>query len=125
MLVGDDTVDGHSGRQVYGKASAPRPGSLQPQLHRLTLWPSLGRPGHLPEIRHDPIKSPFKAAFKRDVKEGKAKLEQYAAWLDRGWPSAAGSPCRRLGTTNIIDNGHSALRDRVRRVKNWRSGSMV
>ena len=32
---------------------------------------------------------------------------------------------RCLGTTNIIDNGHSALRDRVRRVKNWQSGSMA
>ena len=30
-----------------------------------------------------------------------------------------------LGTTNLIDNGHSALRDRVRRVKHWQSGSMA
>ena len=27
--------------------------------------------------------------------------------------------------TNIIDNGHSAARDRMRRVKNWQSGSMT
>ncbi len=32
---------------------------------------------------------------------------------------------RCLGTTNIIDNGHSALRDRVRRVRNWQSGAMA
>jgi hypothetical protein len=32
---------------------------------------------------------------------------------------------RCLGTTNLIDNGHSALRDRVRRVKNWQSGTMA
>jgi hypothetical protein len=32
---------------------------------------------------------------------------------------------RCLGTTNLIDNGHSALRDRVRRVKHWQSGSMA
>ncbi len=32
---------------------------------------------------------------------------------------------RCLGTTNLIDNGHSALRDPVRRVKNWQSGSMA
>jgi hypothetical protein len=25
----------------------------------------------------------------------------------------------------LIDNGHSALRDRVRRVKHWQSGSMA
>ena len=85
-----------------------------------------------------------KAAFKLDAKEGTAKLEKYATWLERDWPSAAGSlregldemftinrlglpsELRRcLGTTNLIDNGHSALRDRVRRVKNWQSGSMA
>jgi hypothetical protein len=32
---------------------------------------------------------------------------------------------RCLGTTNLIDNGHSALRDRVRRVKNWQNGAMA
>src|SRR5215218_8037026 len=32
---------------------------------------------------------------------------------------------RCLGTTNVIDNGHSAARDRMRRVKNWQSGSMA
>jgi putative transposase len=100
--------------------------------------------GHLPEDQHDQAKSTFKAAFKLDVKEGTAKIEQYATWLEREWPSAAGSlregldelftinrlnlpsELRRcLGTTNIIDNGHSALRDRVGRVKHWQSGSMA
>jgi putative transposase len=100
--------------------------------------------GHLPEDQHDQAQSTFKAAFKLDMKEGKAKIEQYATWLEREWPSAAGSlregldelftinhlglpsELRRcLGTTNIIDNSHSALRDRVRRVKNWQSGSMA
>lgn len=32
---------------------------------------------------------------------------------------------RCLGTTNLIDNGHSAARDRMRRVKNRQSGSMA
>ena len=33
---------------------------------------------------------------------------------------------RCLGTTNLTDiNGHSALRDRVRRVKHWQNGSMA
>jgi putative transposase len=100
--------------------------------------------GHLPEPQHDQAKSTFKAAFKLDTKEGTAKIEQYATWLEREWPSAAGSlregldelfTINRLGlpselrrcpgTTNLIDNGHSALRDRVRRVKNWQSGSMA
>jgi putative transposase len=100
--------------------------------------------GHLPEAQHDQAKATLKAAFKLEMKEGKAKLEQYATWLEREWPGAAGSlregldemftinrlglpsELRRcLGTTNIIDNGHSALRDRVRRVKHWQSGSMA
>ena len=100
--------------------------------------------GHLPKEQHSQARLTFRAAAKLDAKEGKAKLEQYASWLERDWPGAAASlkegldemftinglglpsELRRcLGTTNIIDNGHSALRDRVRRVKNWQSGSMA
>jgi hypothetical protein len=73
-----------------------------------------------------------------------AQLEKYATWLERHWPSAANSlregldemftinrlglpsELRRcLGTTNLIDNGHSALRDRVRPVRNWQNGAMA
>jgi transposase-like protein len=100
--------------------------------------------GHLPQAQHDQARATLKAAFKLDAKEGTAQIEKYATWLERDWPSAAGSlregltemftinslglpsELRRcLGTTNLIDNGHSALRDRVRRVKNWQSGSMA
>ncbi len=100
--------------------------------------------GHLPQAQHDQARSTLKAAFKLDSKEGTAQLQKYATWLERDWPSAAGSlregldemftinrlglpsELRRcLGTTNLIDNGHSALRDRVRRVKHWQSGSMA
>ena len=100
--------------------------------------------GHLPKDQHDQARATLKAAFKLDAKEGMAKIEQYATWLEREWPSAAASlregldemftinrlglpsELRRcLGTTNIIDNGHSAMRERVRRVKNWQSGSMA
>jgi putative transposase len=100
--------------------------------------------GHLPEAQHDQARSTLRAAFKLDAKEGMAQLEKYATWLERDWPSAASSlregldelftinrlglpsELRRcLGTTNLIDNGHSALRDRVRRVKNWQNGAMA
>ena len=100
--------------------------------------------GHLPLDQHEQARSTLKAAFKLDAKEGTAQLQKYATWLERDWPSAAGSlregldemftinrlgvpsELRRcLGTTNLIDNGHSALRDRVRRVRNWQSGSMA
>jgi transposase-like protein len=100
--------------------------------------------GHLPEDQHEQAKATLRAAFKRDAKEGPAKLEQYASWLEHQGPDAAASlregldemftinrlglPSvlrRCLGTTNLIDNGHSAARDRMRRVKNWQSGSMA
>ncbi len=100
--------------------------------------------GHLPQDQHDQAKSTLKAAFKLEAGEGQAKLEQYASWLERQWPSAAGSlreglvelftinrlglPAklrRCLGTTNVIDNSHAALRERTRRVKHWQSGVMA
>lgn len=99
---------------------------------------------HLPEDQHDQARSTLKAAFRLDAEEAIAKLEQYATWLEREWPSAAGSlreglqelftinrlglpsSLRRcLGTTHVIDNGHSAARDRIRRVKHWQSGAMA
>ncbi len=100
--------------------------------------------GQLPEAQHDQAQSTLKASFKLDAKDGMAQLEKYATWLERDWPSAANAMRERLdemftinrlglpselrrclGTTNLIDNGHSALRDRVRRVKNWQSGKMA
>ena len=100
--------------------------------------------GHLPKDRHDQARATLRAAWKLDAKEGMARIEQHASWLGLKWPKASpslregleemftinrlGLPSklrRCLGTTNIIDNGHSALRDRVRRVKNWQSGSMA
>jgi transposase-like protein len=100
--------------------------------------------GHLPQAQHDQARSTLKAAFKLDAKEGTAQLQKYVTWLEREWPSAAGSLRERLdelftinrlglpselrrclGTTNLIDNGHSALRDRVRRVKQWQNGTIA
>ena len=82
--------------------------------------------------------------FKLEADEGVAKIEQYASWLERTWPSAAGSlreglgelfTINRLGlpsqlrrcqgTTNLIDNSHSAVRERTRRVKHWQNGTMA
>ena len=98
--------------------------------------------GHLPKEQHEQTRATLRAAWKLDAKEGMARIEQYASWLEPKWPAAAlregleemftinrlGLPSklrRCLGTTNLIDNGHSALRDRVRRVKNWQSGAMA
>jgi transposase-like protein len=99
---------------------------------------------HLPQEQHDQAKTTLKAAFKLPADEGLAKVEQYASWLECDWPGAAASlreglaelftinrlglpsALRRcLGTTNVIDNSHSALRERTRRVKHWTSGAMA
>jgi transposase-like protein len=100
--------------------------------------------GHLPKDQHDQARATLKAAFKLEADEGMSKIEQYASWLKRDWPDAAASlreglaelftinrlglpsALRRcLGTTNLIDNSHSALRERTRRVKHWQSGTMA
>lgn len=100
--------------------------------------------GHLPKEQQDQARATLKAAFKLSADEGQAKLEQYATWLEREWPSAAASlreglselftinrlglpsSLRRcLGTTNLIDNSHSAVRERTRRVKHWQDGQMA
>ena len=100
--------------------------------------------GHLPKQQHDQATSTLKAAWKLNADEGIKQLEQYASWLQRDWPDAAGSlreglfemftinrlglpsALRRcLGTTNLIDNSHSALRERTRRVKRWQDGTMA
>ena len=72
------------------------------------------------------------------------KLEQYASWLQREWPSAAASPreglselftVNRLGlpkalrrcltTTNIIDSSHAGVRGHTRRVSRWQNEAMA
>jgi len=100
--------------------------------------------GHLPKEQHDQARSTLKAAWKLNDKDGVAKLQQYAEWLQREWPSAAASvregldemftvnrlelPAslrRCLCTTNLIDSTDSGVRQRTRRVTHWQSGSMV
>jgi hypothetical protein len=73
-----------------------------------------------------------------------AKTKQPVEPALRDWPSASGSlreglgelftinrlglpsQLRRcLGTTNLIDNSHSAVRERTRRVKHWQTGAMA
>jgi transposase-like protein len=99
---------------------------------------------HLPKDQQAQALATMRAAFKLEAAEGIAKLEQYASWLEREWPGAAASlreglpelftvnrlgltsALRRcLGSTNLIDNSHSAARERMRRVKHWQSGEMA
>ena len=100
--------------------------------------------GHLPKEQHDQAKATLRAAWRLDAKQGMAKIEQYASWLERDWPSAAGSlregleemyTINRLGlpgdlrrclsSTNLIDSTDSGVRQRTRRVSNWQDASMA
>jgi transposase-like protein len=100
--------------------------------------------GHLPKDQYPQVKSAFRAAMKLEAKEGEQKLEQLALWLEREYPSAAASlregltelftinrlglpPRLRkcLGTTNLIDSTHSGVRQKTRRVTNWKNGAMA
>ena len=87
--------------------------------------------GHLPKDQQEQkqARSTLRAAWKLDAEEGIRKLEQYASWLEREWPSAAASlreglaelfTANRLGlpqslrrcltTTNIIDSSHAGVK---------------
>jgi transposase-like protein len=100
--------------------------------------------GHLPKDQHDQATATLRAAWKLNAKQGMQKIEQYAGWLERDWPSAAGSlreglaemftinrlnlpgSLRRcLATTNLIDSTNSGVRQRTRRVTNWQHGNMA
>ncbi len=100
--------------------------------------------GHLPKDQKDQARLTMKAGFRLGGKQGKAKPEQYAKWLERDQPGAAASlregldemftiddlglpPMlkRCLGTTYIIDNSHSEARQKICRVTNWQSGDMA
>jgi putative transposase len=100
--------------------------------------------GHLPKEQHDQAKATLRAAWRLDEKQGRAKIEQYASWLQRDWPSAArslregleemytinrlglpGELRRCLSSTNLIDSTDSGVRQRTRRVTNWQDGLMA
>ena len=99
---------------------------------------------HLPEEQKDQVRSVMKAAWRMHPKEGQARLEKLAEWLDREYASAAASlregmeECftinrldvppslhRCLATTNIIESPHAGVRMRTRRVSRWRDAKMV
>ncbi len=100
--------------------------------------------GHLPKQQHERAKATLRAAWRLEPKEGMARIEQYASWLEREWPSAAasvreglevmytinrlnlpGTLRRCLASTNLNDATHSGVRQRTRRVSNWQDASMA
>ena len=100
--------------------------------------------GYLPEERKADVEAAMKASFKLKAEEGMARLEKLAQWLEREYPSAAGSlreglaelftinrlglgkSLRRcLGSTNVIESPYSGVREKTGRVKRWRDGRMA
>lgn len=100
--------------------------------------------GYLPEELKDQVKAALRGAFRLPAREGMARLEKQAGWLEREYPSAAASlregleemfTVNRLGlppslarclvTTNIIESPHSGVRLRTRRVCHWQNGQMA
>lgn len=100
--------------------------------------------GYLPDEQKDQTRWVLRAAWKLDAKAGMKKLEEHARWLEKKYPAAAASlregleemftinrlglsaSLRRcLGSTNIIENPNSAMRNRTRNVKRWKDGAMV
>ena len=99
---------------------------------------------YLPNELKDEVKCVMKAAYRLPAKEGLARLDAQAHWLESPYPSAAASlregleetftlnrlelPAslrRCLGTTNLIESPHAGMRMRTGRVTRWRDGQMV
>jgi putative transposase len=97
--------------------------------------------GRLPREQQAQTASLMRAAWKMNQKDGRAKFHQIAGWLEHDYPDAAAAllegleECftinrldiprslhRCLATSNIVDNPHSGVRDRTRRVCRWRPG---
>jgi transposase-like protein len=97
--------------------------------------------GRLPRQQQAQTASLMRAAWKMNQKDGMAKFRQIAGWLQQDYPEAAAAllegleECftinrldiprslhRCLATSNIVDNPHSGVRDRTRRVCRWRPG---
>jgi transposase-like protein len=97
--------------------------------------------GRLPREQQAQTASLMRAAWKMNPRVGMAKFHQIAGWLERDYPEAAAAllegleECftinrldiprslhRCLATSNIVDNPHSGVRDRTRRVCRWRPG---
>jgi putative transposase len=97
--------------------------------------------GRLPRERQAQTASLMRAAWKMNPRDGMTKFHQIAGWLERDYPEAAAAlregleECftinrldiprslhRCLATSNIVDNPHSGVRERTRRVCRWRPG---
>ena len=51
--------------------------------------------GHLPKELHDQARSVLRAAWKLGAKDGKARIEQFASWVEKQHTGRGGKPARR------------------------------
>jgi hypothetical protein len=97
--------------------------------------------GRLPREQQAQTASLMRAAWRLNQNDGMAKFRQIAGWLEHDYPDAAAAlregleECftinrldiprslhRCLATSNLVDNPHSGVRSRTRRVCRWRPG---
>ena len=74
--------------------------------------------GHLPKDQHPQVKAAFRAAM-TSLREGLSEMFTI---------NRLGLPPRLrkcLGSTNLIDSTHSGVRQKTRRVTNWKNGAMA
>jgi putative transposase len=97
--------------------------------------------GRLPREQQAQTASLMRAAWRMNQKDSMAKFRQMAGWLEHDYPDAAAVPLegleecftinrldiprslhRCLATNNIVDDPHSGVRSRTRRVCCWGPG---
>src|SRR5712692_938954 len=99
---------------------------------------------YLPKELQEQTATVIRGAYKLHYKEGLARLNTQAAWLEKQYPQAAASLlegleetftvnrlslpsslAKCLVSTNIIENPNGAVRRQTRRVSRWQDGAMV
>ena len=64
--------------------------------------------GHLPKTLHDQARAVLRAAWKLSKKEGKARIDQFASWVEKEHPAAGGSLREGLDELfTVSELGHS------------------
>jgi len=132
-------LDGAKALSSAVKALFPHARSQRCRVHKLRNVED-----HLPESKKPYVRAAMQAAWKLPIKEGVGRMEDLAKELQVERPGAAGSLREGLeetftvnglglppllipglATTNIIENCHGAIGQRMRRVTNVQNGKMA
>ncbi|MDE2764752.1 MAG: transposase [Gemmatimonadota bacterium] len=77
--------------------------------------------GHLPKTLHDQARAVLRAAWKLSKKEGKARIDQFASWVEKEHPAAWGS--LREGLDELFTVSELGLTPSLRRCLGTRTSS--